>query len=56
MAKAELQLYTRCARRLERLAVFSSAQGREERGVELEGLTAWGSMATNPFKTYMHLF
>lgn len=40
-AKAELQLYTRCARRLERLAIFSGAQGREDSRnlVQLEGLT-----------------
>ena len=40
-AKADLSLYTRCARRLERLAVFSGAQGREDNRnlVQLEGLT-----------------
>eukprot|EP00435_Cladocopium_sp_Y103_P060145 s241_g21.t3 len=40
-AKAELSLYTRCARRLERLAIFSGAQGREDSRnlVQLEGLT-----------------
>ncbi|CAJ1328829.1 unnamed protein product [Effrenium voratum] len=38
---AEHSLYTRWARRLERLAVFSSAQGREDNRslVQLEGLT-----------------